>query len=144
MKWTKCANLPVLLKLAHATVINDILYIGGGICTTANDEYYIFSNKLTDDQWKRLPILPYCYVVPTNISNNITFIGGYDPSTNRSTNKVITLEDNKWIAKYPNMIVPRHNHAAVRYQHYVIVAGGKGEDGSTLDTIEVFNCNNHQ
>ena len=132
------------MRCAHATVINDILYIGGGLCTTANDEYYIFSYKLTDDQWKRLPILPYCSGVPTNICNSITFIGGYDPSTNRSTNKVITLEDNKWIAKYPNMIVARYYHAAVRYQHYVIVAGGMGEDGLTLETIEVFNCNNHQ
>ena len=132
------------MTFAHATVINDILYIGGGQCTIVNDQYYIFSYKLTDDQWKRLPILPYCYGVPTNISNNITVIGGYNPSTSRSTNKVITLEDNKWTTKYPNMVVARQDHAAVIYQHYVIVAGGEGEDGSILDTIEVFNCNNYQ
>ena len=144
MKWTKCANLPVPTRYARATVINDILYIGGGKRTIANDDYYIFSYKLTDDQWKRLPILPYCYGVPTNISNNITFIGGYDPSTSGSTNKVITLEDNKWTTKYPNMMVARLYHAAVIYQHYVIVAGGVGEDWSILDTIEMFNCNNYQ
>ena len=32
----------------------------------------------------------------------------------------------------------------VQYQHYTIVAGGKGEYASILDSIEVFNCNNNQ
>ena len=144
MKWTKCTNLPVPMTLAHATVINDTLYIGGGICTTANDQYLMFNYKLTDDQWRMLPVLPQCYGVPTNINNDISYIGGHDPSTNRSTNKVITLLNNQWTSQYPNMITARRDHAVVSYQHYTIVAGGEGEDQSTLDTIEVFNCNNYQ
>ena len=144
MKWTKCSNLPVAMRYAHATVINDVLYIGGGICTTANDNYYMFSYKLIDDQWMRLPLLPQCYGVPTNINNQLCYIGGSDYSTVRSTNKVITFEHDQWIVKHCNMTTAREQHAVVSYQHYTIVAGGKGEDGSTLDTIEVFNCNNNQ
>ena len=144
MKWTKCSNLPVAIKYAHATVINDVLYIGGGQCTTANDDYYMFSYKLIDDQWVRLPLLPQCYGVPTNINNQLCYIGGQDYSTNRSTNRVITFEHDQWIVKHCNMTTARHYHAVVSYQHYTIVAGGKGEDDSTLDTIEVFNCNNNQ
>ena len=132
------------MRLAHATVINDTLYIGGGRCTTANDQYLMFSYKLTDDQWRMLPVLPQCAGVPTNINNDISYIGGHDPSTGRSTNKVITLLNNQWTSQYPNMITARRHHAVVSYQHYTIVAGGDGEDGSTLDTIEVFNCNNYQ
>ena len=144
MKWTKCANLPVPMRYARATVINDTLYIGGGLCTTLNDEYLMFSYKLTDDQWRMLPVLPQHYGIPTNINNDISYIGGLDPSTSRSTNKVITLLNNQWTSQYPNMITARHRHAVVSYQHYTIVAGGNDEDGSTLDTIEVFNCNNYQ
>ena len=144
MKWTKCTNLPVPMRLAHATVINDTFYIGGGDCTTADDEYLMFSYKLTDDQWRMLPVLPQCYGVPTNINNDISYIGGHDPSTSRSTNKVITLLNNQWTSQYPNMITARRRHAVVSYQHYTIVAGGEGEDESILDTIEVFNCNNYQ
>ena len=144
MKWTKCANLPTPMRNAHATVINDILYVGGGLCTIGNDHYYIFSYKLTDDQWRRLPFLPYCYGVPTNINNKISYIGGYDPFTSSSTNEVITLENSKWITQYPNMIVARQLHAAIMCQHYIIVAGGMGKDLSTLDTIEVFNCSNYE
>ena len=144
MKWTKCSNLPVAMRLAQATVINDTLYIGGGYCTTANDDYFMFSYKLIDDQWMRLPLLPQCYGVPTNISNQLCYIGGRDYSTSDSTNEVITLQGDHWVTQYASMITAREQHAVVTYQHYTIVAGGDGEDGSILDTIEVFNCNNNQ
>ena len=132
------------MRHAHVTVINDTLYIGGGECTTGNDEYLMFSYKLIDDQWRMLPILPQCYGVPTNINNDISYIGGQDRSTKRSTNKVITLLNNQWTIQYPNMTTSRYHHAVVTYEHYTIVAGGVGEGESTLDTIEVFNCNNYQ
>ena len=132
------------MRHAHATVINDVLYIGGGACTTVNDDYYMFSYKLIDDQWMRLPLLSQHYGVPTNINNQLCYTGGRDYSTSTSTNKVITFEHDQWIVKHCNMTTARQLHAVVSYQHYTIVAGGKGEDGSTLDTIEVFNCNNNQ
>ena len=129
---------------ARATVINNVLYVGGGSCPSDNDDYLMFSYKLTDDQWKRLPVLPHCYGAPTNINNELSFIGGNDPSINRPTNKVITLQDNEWNAQYPNMIEAREDPAAIQYQHYIIVAGGVGEDLSVLNNIEVFNCDIYQ
>ena len=144
MNWMKCSNLPVAMTGAYATVINDTLYIGGGGCTTANDVYYMFSYKLIDDQWMRLPLLPQCYGIPTNINNELCYTGGMDYSTSRATNKVITLVNDHWVTQYPNMVMARKAHTAVTYQHYTIVAGGVSEDESTLDTIEVFNSNNNQ
>ena len=134
------------MSYASATVINDTLYIGGVNCTTVNDNHFIcmFSYKLTDDQWMRLPLLLQFLGVPTNINNNLCYIGGRDYSTGRSTNKVITLHNDHWITEYPNMSVGRSDHAVVSYQHHIIVAGGYDEDESVLDTIEVFNCDNNQ
>ena len=132
------------MKYAKGTVINDTLYIGGGYCTTVNDDYFMFSYKLIDDQWMRLPLLPQGYGVPTNISNGLCYIGGRDYSTSRVTNKVITLQHDHWVTQYASMITAREDHAVVTYQHYTIVAGGYGKDGSTLDTTEVFNHNNNQ
>ena len=131
------------MRLAHATVINNTLYIGGGVCTAVNDDYYMFSYKLIDDQWMRLPLLPQQYGVPTNINNQLCYTGGRDYSTSSPTNKVITLHNDHWVIQYPNMVMAREHHTTVTYQHYTIVAGGYGKDGSTLDTIEVFNYNNN-
>ena len=147
MKWTKCSNLPVAIIWGHACVINDTLYIGG-ICKTDHytyyDDYFLFSYKLTDDQWKTLPSVPHHVGVPANIQDQLSYIGGYDPFTNIATNKVITLRGEQWITYYPKMIEARKWPVAVSYQHYTIVAGGVGKDHSELDTIEVFNCNNYQ
>ena len=132
------------MRFGHVTVINEVLYIGGGQCTTANDEYYMFSYKLTDDQWMTLPLLPQCNGVPTNINNELCYTGGYDYSTGTSTNKVITLVNDHWTVTYDNMITARRDHALVSYEHYTVVAGGVGQHGSTLDAIEVFNCSNNQ
>ena len=144
MKWTKCSNLPVAMRNAKAIVINDILYIGGGDCTTGNDHHFMFSYKLIDDRWIRLPLLPQRFGVPTNINNELCYIGGFDYSTSYPTNKVITLQYHRWVTQYASMITARERHAVVTYQHYTIVASGVGKDGSTLDTIEVFNFNNNQ
>ena len=144
MKWTKCANLPVAMRYARATIINDDLFIGGGEHKTVNDIYYMFSYKLKDDQWMRLPLLPQCAGVPTNINNELCYTGGRDFSTGNSTNKVITLQCDQWIVKHSNMKTARYHHAVVSYQHYTFVAGGMGQHGSTLNTIEVFNCYNNQ
>ena len=132
------------MRAAYATVINNTLFIGGGACTTANDDNFMFSYKLIDNQWMRLPLLPQAYGVPTNINNKLCYTGGLDYSTCEPTDKAITLLDNHWIVTYPNTVMARWDHAVVLYQHYTIVAGGYGEDGSTLDTIEVFNSNNNQ
>ena len=132
------------MRHAHATIINDVVYIGGGDCTTASDDYYMFSYKLIDDQWMTLPLLPQCNGVPTNINNELCYTGGKDYSTSNPTNKVITLVNDQWIAKYDNMITARMEHGVVSHEHYTIVAGGYGEDGPALDTIEVFNWSNTQ
>jgi len=132
------------MRFAHVIIIDDTLYIGGGTCPTVDDDYSMFSYNLTDDHWKKLPVLPQRYGVPTCIDNHLSYIGGMDSSTSRSTNKVITLQDNHWKRKYPNMIKTRQSHAVLSYQHYTIVAGGKGDNQSKLNTIELFNCNNYQ
>lgn len=139
-----CSDLPVAMRSAHSTIINETLYIGGGFCSTISDEYLMFSYNLTDDKWERLPVLPQCYGVPANINNELSVVGGYDFSTSNPTNKIITLLDNQWIMHYPNMKEERMHHALVSHQHYTIVAGGVGKDQPLLDTIEVFNCNNYQ
>ena len=145
MKWIKCQDLPVPMRLAHGTVINDILYIGGGVCPDHNDEYYVFAYNLRENKWTKLPAaLPQCYGVVVNINDVVTVIGGRDYNTNRSTNKVLTLEEDKWTTLYGDMKCARDRPLVVPYHQYTIVAGGKGEDGVAQDSIEYFYTNTNQ
>ena len=145
MKWIKCQELPVPMRLAHGTVINDMLYIGGGICPDYNDEYYVFAYNLRENKWTKLPAaLPQCYGVVVNINDVLTVIGGSKYTDGLPTNKVVTLEEQKWTTLYGDMQCARNRPTVVSYQHYTIVAGGLGEGDVMQDSIEYFNIKTNQ
>ena len=144
MKWFKCQDLPVPMRRAYGTVINDILYIGGGECPDHNDEYYVFAYNLRENKWTKLPAaLPQCDGVVVNINDVVTVIGGRDNNTGWPTNKVLTLED-KWTTLYGDMKCARDRPLVVPYHQYTIVAGGRDEDDVAQDSIEYFNTNTNQ
>jgi len=128
---------------AYATIIDDIMYIGGGECPDYNDDYYIFMYHLNENKWTRLPTrLPQCNGVVINISNKLTVIGGIDYTTSHPTNKVLTLQDNHWTSLCGYMNSARNWPAVLPHHQYTIVAGGEGGKGEiVLDTIEVFDGN---
>ena len=133
------------MRGAHGTVINDILYIGGGDCPDHNDSYYVFAYNLRENKWTKLPAaLPQCYGVVVNINDVLSVIGGLDYNTGRPTNKVLTLEEDKWTTLYGDMKCARISPLVVPYHQYTIVAGGKGEDGVAQDSVEYFNTNTNQ
>ena len=144
IKWTICPNLPTLTKWANAIVVDDTLYLGGGVGVNFNANCLIFSFKPTDNQWKTLPFLSHCNGFLANVDGRLSYVGGEDFYTEIPTNKVMTLQDDKWITYYPSMIESRSWPVAVSYQHYTVVAGGIDEDQMLLSTTEVFNCHNHQ
>jgi len=139
IKWTKCADLPVPMRGAYATIIDDVICIGGGECPDYDDQYYIFMYHLKENQWTRLPThVPQYYGVLVNINNKLTVIGGRDPTYGRPTNNVVTLQDDQWSSLYGDMNSARSRPAVLPHHHYTIVAGGMSDDYVVVDTIEVF------
>lgn len=124
---------------AHATVINTTLYISGGWCPNdTRNIYNVYKYQLDKNQWSVLPPLQQYYGIPVNTDNQLTVIGGKHSTTYKPTAQVTTFTDNKWTNTYPNLSVARSDHAVVPYHQYVIVAGGQGDDGTAVDTIEVL------
>ena len=139
IKWTKCADLPVPMRGAYTTIIDGVIYIGGGACPHVNDEHYIFMYHLKDNKWTRLPTpLLHHHSVVVNINNKLTVIGGRDPKSGSPTNKVVTLQEDQWTSLYGNMNSARHRAAVLPYYHYTIVAGGWSDHNVAVDSIEVF------
>ena len=133
------------MRGAHALINDDVMYIGGGDCPHDNDKYYIFMYHLKENKWTRLPTrLPLQFGVVVNINNKLTVLGGYDPTTTKPTNKVITLQDGQWISLYSDMNSARWAPAVTSHHQYTIVAGGLGHDKVALDNIEVFIISTNQ
>ena len=124
---------------AYATVINTTLYITGGQCPSdTRNNYNVYKYDLDKNQWSVLPPLQQYYGIPVNTDNQLTVIGGKHSTTHKPTAQVTTFTDNKWTNTYPNLSVARWLPAVVPYHQYVIVAGGKGDDETVVDTIEVL------
>ena len=129
---------------AFATVINATLYISGGWCPNdTRNMYNVYKYKLDKNQWSVLPALQQYYGIPVNTDNQLTVIGGRHPTTHKPTAQVTTFTNNRWNNDtYLNLSVARVHHAVVPYHQYVIVAGGVGDDGTAVDTIEILNVTN--
>jgi len=126
------------MRAAYATIIDDVIYIGGGVCPYFNDQYDIFLYHLKENKWTKLPIpLPQCYGALANINNKVTMIGGVDHN-GRTTNKALTLQDDQWTSLYGDMNSARYRPAVLPHHHYTIVAGGQCDDYVVVDSIEVF------
>ena len=99
---------------------------------------YVYVYDINGNQWDRLPP-PGQYMGRLQIINsNLTVIGGNDNTTRKRTNKVTTY-NNSWKNIYPNMIKARAHPGAVTHLDYVIVAGGRLDDYTFSDDIEVLN-----
>ena len=124
----------------YATVINSTLYISGGWCPNDIAKIYdVYKYDLDKNQWSVLPPLQQFYGIPVNISNQLTIIGGRcSTPPYKPTDLVTTYDDSSWNNTYPNLSLARLAPAVVPYHQYVIVAGGKDDHGSVLDSIEVF------
>ena len=105
-----------------------------------DDTYdYVYVYDINGNQWDRLPP-PGQYMGTLQIINsNLTVIGGNDNTTDKTTNKVTTYNNNSWKNIHPNMIKSRLKPGAVTYLDYVIVAGGTLDDNTFSDDIEVLN-----
>ena len=72
------------------------------------------------------------------ISDLLTAVGGY------KSNKLLTFNKGKWVEMYPPMSTKRGFLAAVCTGHSLVVAGGRGEHGQGLMTVEVMDTNTLQ
>jgi len=145
IKWTKCHDLPVAMWGAYATVIDDVIYIGGGVCPDHTEQYYIFMYHVKENKWTRLSTrLPQSAGVVVNINNKLAVIGGQDSTTTRPTNRVLTLQGNQWTSLYSDMNTARGRPAVASHQQYIIAAGGMNHRKVALDSIEMFDINANQ
>ena len=136
LQWTNCSALPTAMWGAHATVINNSIYVTGGWCP--NNNFNVYKYELENDQWSVLPPLLQHYRIPVNTNDELTVISGCHSTTNKPTALVTTFNHNRWNDTYPNLAVARLWPAVVPYHQYVIVAGGQDDNENVLDSIEVL------
>ena len=136
LDWEDCTPLPEPISDPQCVLLHDVLYVGGGA-------KLFMSNTVT----KRLvwdvchtPIKRYAL---TTYHSQLVLVGGMEPYTGEISNMLWTLSSDSgmnWQPSIQEMPTKRWAASAMNTgtPEYLVVAGGKGDDDSELDTVEVF------
>ena len=119
LKWRKGPRAPAAMRRGSSTIIGETVYVN----SYYSRDVYAFHCNTT--QWSTLPQCPYILSILTTINSMLTTVGGIDTTSRyKTTNKVITHRDHKWVELYPPMPTERCWAAVLSTTTHVAVMGG--------------------
>ena len=132
LQWKDGEKAPHKMWGKVATVDGSTVYFSGD---PQNKNVYSFDSS--NKKWSELPECSNYGFSLAMVNSLLTAIGGKMP--NRAvTNSLLSLTDSKWTEQLPPMPTKRQLTAAVCNDMYLAVAGGVGEKGKYLSTVEVM------
>ena len=132
LQWKDGEKAPYKMWGKVATVNGSIAYFSAN---PQNKNVYSFDSS--NKKWSELPECSNCGFSLAIVNSLLTAIGGKMPNR-EVTNSLLTLTDNKWTEKFPPMPTKRWLTAVMCNNMYLAVAGGVGEKGKYLNTVEVM------
>ena len=140
MKWQKESKAPERMYRGSAASDSKIAYFNGWRSTK------VHSYDSDTQKWRQLPNTPHTYTALVVVQHILTMVGGY--VSGKVTNSLLSLMGEggamKWLPHYPAMPTARRYTAAVCSGHSLIVAGGRGDGGNRLATVEVLDIDTKQ
>ena len=118
-------------------VIARKVYVCSG-CSDVASANVVQVYDLDKATWTKLPPAPQYHSEAVVVNNQLVLIGGVKQSSKTITNMVSMWTGQGWRQDIPAMPTRRLRPGVTMYNTYIIVAGGKGEDGAFLSSIDVM------
>ena len=140
LRWSsKCSVLPVGICFAQAVLLEDRLYLGGGM-TSGNhrDDARLYVYTHTTDMWSMMetPVLWFALI---SYHSQLVLVGGRNYIDEKIlgpvTNKLWTKDKHTWLKSIPPMTKGRYSASAVEFAGNILVAGG----ADNITDVEVYN-----
>ena len=143
--WRRGPDMPFAMGGPVQSVqVRDTVYVGGGTATFADLDYIVMAYDTSAGKWATLPPYRTCWFAMTVIDDHLVLVGGSSHDDDSKVLGVWSEDSKKWTYPYPDMTITRRSCSAVVYKHWLVVAGGVGEDGWKLSSIEVMNTDTKQ
>jgi serine/threonine protein kinase len=124
----------------------DIVVDGNTVYAMKSDTVNIYSYDVISDSWSQLPDSVHRNGSITVINGCLITIGGF--SYHNYFNELFSLTSKgsgrRWTQQFPPMPTKRRQTTSLCTGTALIVAGGEGEGGRGLLTVEVMNTGTHQ
>ena len=138
--WRGCCKAPEAMHRGSVATSGTTVYFNSDGSGRVH-QYHSESQR-----WSLLPDLPHNGSALVMADSKLTSVGGKLRS-GKVTNSLLSLvgkgRNSKWIQHFPPMVQKRWHATAIRYDFYLVVAGGS--DGpNRLASVEVMNMNTLQ
>ena len=125
-----CLCLPT--SSATALIIARNVYVCGGLSPYVKAAQLVQVYDLDKKTWTILPRAPQYNSEAVAVNGKLVLIGGQDSTSHAITNIVSTWTGEDWQQELPSMPSRRRRPGVTSYRMFVIVAGGRAEDDTTL------------
>ena len=126
----------------QSTVIQDKIYIGGGIVDEDENKYVIMVYDFASEEWNRLPPYELFRFAMAALKDQLVLVGGY---RNECASRALAVwrEDlAQWTHPYPEMHSARCRCSVAAYDKWLVVCGGVA--GGALSSVEVLDTDTNQ
>ena len=125
-----------LRSLVSSVMVQGTLYV--------EDGYSVREYDTSSGKWGELPPYRTYGFGMAVISNQLVLVGGYQHGQRSKVVGVWSAERREWTHPYPDMATARCCCSAVGYNEWLVVAGGCGDGGRLLSSVEVLNTDSKQ
>ena len=123
----------------QSVVFGDAVYVGGGGTNKDEDSCTVMKLDLQQGEWTKLLRYIAKWFAMMVLNNQLLLVGGFNPNTQKSENRIATFWGGSWIYHYPHLNIARHSSTAVYFNNCIIVAGGYNNQGfvSSVEVLDV-------
>ena len=131
LKWRRLPDMPKAMLPQSVTVY-------AAVYVAARERFRVIHRyDLQSQQWTTLPEYHYIYFAMTQVSSQLTLIGGWFTGKTTNTVSVYSTSQRSWKQPFPPMKTPRYHPAVSTYHQHLVVAGGCA-GGTDLASVEIL------
>ena len=101
--WRECASIPVKMRLATTSVIDGMLYVGGGTPGEQDKEYHVCKYDPVKNEWSILPPTPVDIFGVGKLNGKLVIVGGTSKNIVSSGVRVFDEDTQLWVKSIPPM-----------------------------------------
>ena len=145
-QWYTCSNLPGPHHWLQSVIVDDILYLLGGVNKDGYDSPAVFTaplDTLSKHQlkWSTHQDTPWCVPAPVSLNGTqLLLVGGKKGSTCTSDVHKLNKVNNTWEAIGPIPLARESSAAVSTADNRVIVIGGYNDKGEKTNTVWIGSC----
>ena len=134
--------MPIEMVHARTSVIDDIVYVGGGIAEDDDDDYQVCKYDPVKNEWIILPPIPLKYFGLGRLNGKLVIVGGLNEEGISSDVHVFEEDRQQWVNSIPPLPTGLVGSLVVTHNTSLVVCGIP--DVSSSPSMFVYNSQSSQ